>query len=257
MIMENSQNSRSTQELLHWYESTAGKWLSYQESRMLQNALPGLFGYHVVSAGLASPDDALSTSPIRHRIAISPSGKDSGLALVEADLMDLPFQNDAVDVMVLSHVLEYSLQPHSILREAERVVRPDGHIAILAFNPLSFFGLGRVMMGFPLPGRKQHSLPWRGHYYGITRIRDWLQLLGFEVVRSSYCAFIPPVQHEPSLRHLMFLERLGKRYFPLIGGVYLIVARNLVVTPAVIKPRWRPKKALIESGAIEPTNSVK
>lgn len=224
---------------------------------MLEQALPGLFGYHLLAAGLANPDDALESSPIRHKIAIYPSGSESSMDRVDADLLDLPFQNDAVDVMVLSHVLEGSSQPHSILREAERVVRPDGHVAILAFNPLSLYGMTRLILGLPSRQQKKRHLPWHGHYYGITRLRDWLQLLGFEIVKLSYCAFLPPIQHEPTLRYLMFIEDLGRRYVPVIGGVYLVVARNMVVTPTVIKPRWRPKKALIESGAIEPSNRIK
>ena len=92
-----------------------------------------------------------------------------------ADPHWLPFAENGVDLIVLPHVLEFTDEPHQLLREVHRVIRPEGHLIIAGFNPFSLFGAKRYF------GREQ-TMPWTGNFIALYRLKDWLSLLGFEVV---------------------------------------------------------------------------
>ena len=74
-----------------------------------------------------------------------------------ADPHGLPFAENAVDLIVLPHALEFTDDPHLMLREAYRVIRPEGQIVIAGFNPFSLYGAKRYF------GRAQ-TPPWNGSF---------------------------------------------------------------------------------------------
>jgi ubiquinone/menaquinone biosynthesis C-methylase UbiE len=53
----------------------------------------------------------------------------------------LPFAANSLDLVVLPHTLELSLDPHATLREVERVLVPEGRVVISGLNPASLWGL--------------------------------------------------------------------------------------------------------------------
>ena len=75
--------------------------------------------------------------------------------------------------------------------------------------------------------------------------KHWLALLGFEVVEVKMMFFRPPIQQRAIMRRLLFLEKIGERFFQKLGGVYLVVAQKRVTTLTPIKPRWRPRRSLV------------
>ena len=56
------------------------------------------------------------------------------------DFTELPFASHSLDLVVLPHVLEFSTDPHQVLREVERVLIPEGQVIICGFNPTSLWG---------------------------------------------------------------------------------------------------------------------
>ena len=60
---------------------------------------------------------------------------------------ELPFDAQSIDLILLPHALEFIDNPHEVLREVDRVLRPEGRVLILGFNPWSLFGLRRVWSG--------------------------------------------------------------------------------------------------------------
>ncbi len=51
-------------------------------------------------------------------------------AMVQADLMDLPFADDEFDIIICSHVLEHVPDDARALQEMRRVLRPDGWVLL-------------------------------------------------------------------------------------------------------------------------------
>jgi hypothetical protein len=57
-------------------------------------------------------------------------------------------------------------------------------------------------------------------------------------------------------RRLAWLERLGSRWWPYLGGAYVVLARKQVITLTPVKPRWRPRRAILSGNLTEPSTRV-
>ncbi len=237
-------------ELYDWYDSQVGVQLLKTEQQVLDAILPDLFGYYLVALAHPLQADRFAASRVSRRRVMNLCAQDYHPPLEadgfrgEADR--LPLQTDSIDVLVLPHVLEFTRQPHEVLREVERVLIAEGHVVILGFNPFSLWGLWRLVLGW------RRGAPWCGAFRGVTRVRDWLSLLGFDVLNTRYYFFRPPLQHRGILRKLTLLERLGQRLWPIFGGGYAIVAKKRVVTLTPVRPRWAARKRLVSTGLVEP-----
>jgi len=241
------------QQLKRWYTTALGQNLQQSEQTVLEQVLPNLFGFHLLQLGRPMESDLLRPSRIAHHLVMEdlPQSFLGEPRMGEGRLMGqpemLPIASDSIDVLLLPHTLEYLSRPHDVLREAERVLIPEGHVAILGFNPWSLFGLRRLLCGW------RNMSPWCGHFYSTLRLKDWLALLGFDTVLVQHYFFRPPLQNEGIMRRLSILERGGSRYGSPFGGGYLLVAKKRVSTLTPIKPRWRSRRSLITVSPAEPT----
>jgi SAM-dependent methyltransferase len=138
-------------------------------------------------------------------------------AAVVVDPAFLPFAPDIFSTVVLPHLLERHELPHQVLREAHRVLMPEGHIVLTGFNPNSLIGLQRWL-------RPTTVCP--GRYYSVARVIDWLQLLGFEVIGSSVFHYAPLSRSKRLRNTFQFLESAGDRWLPTTGGGYMISAKK-------------------------------
>ena len=210
-------------DLASWYQSPPGLALLEKENALLNKTLPGLFGYHFIS--ISEIDYDLSSSPISHRVILKQTACHPNSSELLGQPTSLPIQHDSVDALLLGHILEYTHHPHHVLREAERVLHPSGHLILLGFNPLSSLGLYRLALGFT------RQMPWQGHFYHPTRLIDWLQLLGFTITTIQYAGFIPPTAYKKITRQLDFMERLQNSWLTPLGNTFIIVAKKLSLIP--------------------------
>lgn len=231
-----------------WYGRFPGRTLDAREREELEAVLSNLFGYHALQVGCLCGQDLLSSSRIPHRVVMDPDKGDHLPLGLFAYPDTLPVRSDSIDLVLLPHTLEFERMPHRILREVDRILIPEGHVVILGFNPWSLWGFFALL----LRGRKQAPPPWCARFIGQTRIKDWLQLLGFDVVLLKPFFFRPPLAHEGLMRRLQWMEKLGAKLWPGFGNVYLLVAKKRITTLTPIKPRWRPRRSLIGKLA-EPT----
>jgi SAM-dependent methyltransferase len=137
------------------------------------------------------------------------------------DSTALPFAEASLDLVVLPHTLEFSADPHASLREVQRVLVPEGRVAITGLNPASLWGLRQYRARW-LGGRL--FLPDVGEFIGPRRLRDWLQLLELELESADFGCYQPAVRGARTLARFGWLERLGQRWWPILGATYCIVA---------------------------------
>lgn len=239
------------QQLQDWFASEQGNLLLEDEIVKTTQQLHALFGYHILQIGNIGGRNFLDGSKISHKmiaglIPDEQSKQSSGFC---CDSSNFPIAADSIDVVLLPHVLEFEVNPHQVLRESERVLIGEGHVVILGFNPLSLWGLWRLFLAW------RERPPWKGHYIGLTRIKDWLKLLDFEVVRLERFYFRPPFRSLKLLQKLEFMEQLGRFCWPWLGGVYLLVAKKRVVHLTPIKLQWRARRQMIATG-VAGTNMI-
>ncbi len=218
----------------------------------MASVLPNLFGYYLLQVGCPGRIDLLAASRIRHSIVMlleSPrrtgGGQNHGDLYGVADA--LPFAAESLDVIVLPHVLEFTTDPHQVLREVERTLIPEGHVIITCFNPWSLWTLWRWV------GWRRRNPPWSGHFHSSAKVQDWLGLLGFDTLMVRSFVYYPPVQHGALIRQLRLFEHLGRRFQPFGGAVYILLAKKRLATLTPISPRWRFHNKLLPGGAPEPT----
>ncbi|QTR49978.1 class I SAM-dependent methyltransferase [Candidatus Thiothrix anitrata] len=212
----------------HWYATPVGVATLMQLQTHLTRMTTDVFGYYALETGvLAGQHRFLQDSRITNRFALGGLAGEQVNAMAHPDY--LPITPSNVDLVVASHSLDCSQQPHQVLREIERVLVPEGHCILVGFNPLSLRGIGQ----WRYAGRQQH-LPCR--MYSSRRVHDWLGVLGFEVLETVTAGFWPAFGGDRVFQHTRWLERLGDRFQPGVGSVYLIHAQKKVSNRTPLLP---------------------
>jgi hypothetical protein len=85
------------------------------------------------------------------------------------------------------------------------------------------------------------------------RTRDWLRLLGFEVVAVRRYLFAPPWTRRLPGRLARWCEERGPVLMPPAAGAYLVKARKRVRALTPIRPVWQRAPAVV-GGLAEPTS---
>lgn len=218
-----------TQSLSEWFTTEQGNYVLAREQAYFDRTVTDIFGYNSLQLGLPEYEFLRNS-----RMTLRCVGANQLGASVRLCDEELPFACDSVDLVLLPHVLEFAEHPHQILREIERVMMPEGHLIISGFNPRSLWGLHRTL------GRRK-GYPWCGHFIALRRVKDWLALLGFEVVGGRFAAYAPPFHQSKWLERCAFMESAGDRWWAVRGGVYFLHAIKRVHSMRLIKPQWNER----------------
>lgn len=245
----------------HWTDSALGHYLLEWEQQRCDEAVADIFGYHALQLGLPQLQ-GLRSSRMPHRwqalqageaVADTQTGKASTVAHAQplqepaqssavptalvTDAAALPFFESSLDLLLMPHTLESAADPHAALREAARVLVPEGRLVICGLNPGSLLGLQRGVE------RSAAYLPDLSLGVGYWRLRDWLRLLSFEIEAVQFGCYRPATQSEKWLGRWQFMEKLGHRCWPVLGGVYCVVAVKRVQGMRLMTPNWRSSSA--------------
>jgi SAM-dependent methyltransferase len=233
-------SDEGTGNIAEWFETPLGRYLVEREQRYFDNAVADIFGYNAFQVGMPEVD-LLRASRIPLRLHVGPDGPVD----MRADFRDLPIASNSADLVLLPHVLEFAEHPHQILREAARVLMPEAHVVISGFNPFSLWGWRRA-------AHRGAPLPWRGRFITLMRVKDWLALLGFEVIGGQMACYAPPSRQQKWLERFTFMETAGERWWPIAGGVYFLQAVKRVRGARLIMPKWSDRLAPVKQLAASP-----
>ena len=235
----------------HWFDTPAGRYLLEWEQSRLDAAVADVFGYHSLQLGLPLLD-GLRANRMPHRwLALGGSEEvlpgaalDPATVQLRAHAVALPFPDNSLDLLVLPHTLELSHDPHTALREAARVLVPEGRVILSGLNPASLWAMrqqrARLAQRF---GGSQLYLPDVGEFIAPWRLRDWLQLLNFEVDAIDFGCYSPAVRSARWLERWRWLDRVGERCWPIFGAAYFVVAIKRVHGARLLEPAWRSAAA--------------
>lgn len=227
----------------------AGRYVLEWEQRQLDAVVADIFGYHAMQLGLPEVN-ALRENRMPLRFCASDRLLDpeqvnghTQVAVV-THFEELPFAPQSIDLVVMPHVLEFADEPHQVLREVDRVLVPEGQVVITGFNPASLWG---ARQSFCRIGASPY-LPRAGQFISLPRIKDWLKLLSFEVNRGRFGCYAPWVRTDKWLARWSFLEKVGDRWWPVLGSLYMLTAikrvRGMRLVGAVRKRKPERKVVL-------------
>jgi SAM-dependent methyltransferase len=243
--MDKAGSEKSIIALEGWLQTPAGVYLRAWEQTCLDNLTADIFGYNAVQIGMPQID-ALAASRMPYKLLadrrVRPvAAGDEALRPVSLtlDYTELPFASQSVDLVVLPHVLEFSTDPHQVLREVERVLIPEGQLIICGFNPASLWGARHVLRR--VGGTS--FLPRTEELISMPRMKDWLKLLNMGASQSHFGCYAPACRTEKWLHRYAFMDNAGPRWWPYFGGVYIVQAIKRVKGMHLIGPAWIKKTA--------------
>jgi hypothetical protein len=151
------------------------------------------------------------------------------------------------------------------LREADRILLPEGNMIILGFNPWSLWGLRKALsLKSSTPGEIR-SFPWntaiykreRNKWLSCYRICDWLNLLNYKIIFKQHYFYQPCIDNQKILHYTRFFNYLGK-IIPLGAAGFCIIATKKKEAFELIRPNWGQSvnfnAQVSKAGYIEPTN---
>lgn len=235
-------------------EPAVSRYLLDWEQHHLNAAVADLFGYHALQVGLpclrslecnrmphrwlavdnvdpnhpssfANVTTAARSEPLATNGAVGQSPPVSIVCQPEA----LPFDAASLDLVVLPHTLEQAQNPRQVLREVERVLVPEGRVIVVGFHPASLWGL-RIRIARARNALRSAADPARlpvdpaEGILGYRRLKDWLELLSFEVENGRFGCYRPPVGSAALIDRFAWMDGAGERWWPVFGGVYFVVA---------------------------------
>lgn len=239
-----------------WFETPPGRYLLAWEQAEFDRAVGDIFGYHALQMGLPGLD-TLRANRMPHKwLAVSECAAE-GPARPDlvTDFSALPFEENSLDLVVLPHSLELNVDPHTTLREVERVLMPEGKVVICCLNPASLWGLRqRRAHVYRRLGFGDLYLPDAGDFIGYWRLRDWLRLLSFEVETSSFGCYRPSFSTDKWLDRFSWMDPVGERSWPIFGAVYFMVAVKRVRGVRMIGPAWKHEAKRIATAPVPIAN---
>lgn len=219
-----------------WYATARGKIFAAKLQEALKPWLEGIFGYHAVQLGqFPASVSLLDASRINHQVVADYPAAGQLHCQPEA----LPFAADSVDLVIVAHCLEYSSDPHAVLRELERVLVPEGRVVIIGIDPWTLWGAWQKLK------RSSYTLYTQG------RIKDWLAVLGFEYQRSQLLGMLN-LRLPASLAQSTKTAQLADLLSANIAAGYMMLAQKRVTTITPMKPLWESRSRLTGGRLAEP-----
>ncbi len=226
--------------LQHWFSSPGGRQLVEREASQVQAVLPSLIGCRLLQIGSWGLDaDMFQGGSILQHWVLGLTSAPGVHACIDG--RSLPVASRSVDTVLLPHSLELVSSPHRLLREVDRVLCNHGHVIIQGFNPLGFWAMRQG-----LPWGKQRFPKEGARFYTQNRVRDWLELLDFDIIEvRRYGARYPANRPSPEAGDVM-----GLLYAPLCQG-YLVLARKRVIPLSPLRQRRASPRVVVPAALPE------
>lgn len=221
MVTAAASTDRQSQEQEHtWFDCQLGISLLRTETNELGNILPNLYGKYLVkidgpntnnsqflkssqidtkiylttaiplltnTAHIASKNNAIQLTMTENADDDSSNNVNTGANtyLIQCHYDAIPLLPESIDVVIIHHALEFSLNPRSILEEAYQILAPNGNLIIIGFNPLSMWGLKQLIttISTQCNKRKANAKFWR-----LINVRKRKALRNEELIVSNTTA---------------------------------------------------------------------
>ncbi len=231
--------------IINWQSSALGRATVLAERKLLALAFDDVFGIELLQIGSwGQGRELLGGSRTRRQSVVSESPcTDADLV---ARLAQLPIASGSIDAVLLPHSLEFEADPYAVLREADRVLGAEGQLIVLGFHTRGPWGWRSAASrrGFP-PGLRR--------LLSDGRLRDWLVLLGYEIVSVQRYLYMLPVEPRAAPEEALPGSLQRGWFYPLPAGAYLLKARKRLLGLTPLRPRRRERRKLLE-GVMEPSS---
>ena len=144
----------------------------------------------------------------------------------------LPLDPSSVDVVISTHLLEFVDKPQSSIEEIWRILKPNGlFLSIIPRRSGIWTRYDNNPFGF---GRSYSNKQFK------SLIQDFLVL----DYRKTFLHF-PPWSHYLNYKSHRTIEKIGKLFFPYMGGLMICVCKKIVYAKSSKKQKKIPIKNFV------------
>jgi SAM-dependent methyltransferase len=157
-----------------------------------------------------------------------------GIPTITADLSgSVPLESETYDIALCLDVLEHLMDPGLCLREAHRILRANGIIAVNVPNHFSLTGRINIARGSGVDSVKffPNHADWEHPHVRFFRHSSILKLIagcGFSIEADWTAMFpsIPILRRWPAVHHSRLAGMLARRSPELFAGGFFIIGRK-------------------------------
>ena len=222
-----------------FYETSLGNQCQKFITAQLLRFWPETKHQSVLGLGYAIPyidiyrDEAtrvIASMPAKQGVLPWPPGEKSLITLVND--LTLPFDDLSFDRVIMVHALEYTEQIRPFLREVWRILAGCGRLIVVVPNRRGLWArLERTPFG--------HGLP-----YSSQQLSHTLRENMFTPLNIARAIVMPPI-HSRMIQSIgSACEKIGIRYFPILGGVIIAEATKQIYSGGLVDSRARIRQYL-------------
>ncbi len=158
-----------------------------------------------------------------------------------ANEIELPFETNSVDRIILVHSLEFTGFVKPAFEELWRVLKSNGRILVIVPNRMGLWA------------RADWTPFGHGQPYSTSQVENFLIENLFVPEYAEKGLFVPPFKNQFFLRSAHWWEKLGEKIFPAMGGLIFIEASKQIYagTARPVRSEARAKKPVM-AGTPEP-----
>lgn len=160
---------------------------------------------------------AIALAPDAQGVMAWPQGAKNRASLVEENCWPLP--DLSIDRLLIVHGLEEASDPRRLMREAWRVLAPEGRLIVVVAHRR---GLWSVIDTTPFAA---------GRPYLRRQLNELLQGAMFRALSWQGALYFPPFGARFLLRASSAWERAGAKLWPGLGGVLMVEAVKELLAP--------------------------
>lgn len=208
-------------DLRSFYHSRLGQHARYAIGMALSSVWEPLPNERLLCLGYARPWIERFEPDAERTIAFMPAGQGatrwprdgaSRSALVFDE--ELPLPDSAMDRILMVHALEHSENPRETLMEMWRVLAPNGTLVLVVPNRRGVWA-------------QFEQTPFgNGRPFSRGQLARYLRDANFTPVLDTEALMFPPSRNRVVQRFAAHMERWGKRFLPVFGGVIVMTAHK-------------------------------
>ena len=226
-------------ELRDFYETPLGGVARRLIRREIRNIWPNAKGQQIVGLGYAPPylrtflqrTEVCAFMPAHQGVTMWPPEGPYKAALI--DECNLPLPDSSVERVLMVHALEMSENGRDMLREAWRVLKPEGELLLIVPNRRG-------------PWASPESTPFgHGRPYSRAQLEKLLTQTNFNPQSGHPALFMPPSHRSLLIRFAMAFGRTGARLWPAFAGVHIVCAKKQVYSGLLKEEKSRIPARLV------------
>lgn len=206
-------------DLRDFYASPRGQVAQRMVRAQISQLWPDLSGQRLLGIGYATPFLGGLGREAERTLAVMPAGQGvlhwpvtGGGRVALSDEAELPFADNSIDRIVVAHALEFSEQWRPMMREIWRVLAGGGRLIVIVPNRRGLWAqFERTPFG-------------RGQAYSRDQLVRLLRETLFTPFQVYPALYVPPASSRMVLASASAWERLGRRWFARLAGVFVVEA---------------------------------